>query len=154
MHSKHLSEGQNQSKTASRENIIPIQTDKKQKHFYKPCEVVRLLPEFWGISREAQTGVYLHNLSSHDGRKILSSSLDTRQYGILNFLGVQKVRFDWYAKCIESSNLVSRESEKVYLKLLLFVATIWGWMFDHSNMNIPLLKYVNSNGEYVLLQCL
>ncbi|RDY11520.1 hypothetical protein CR513_03809, partial [Mucuna pruriens] len=58
------------------------------------------------------------------------------------FLEVQQIKFDWYAKCIQSSNLVSGVSEDVYLKLLLFVATNWGQMFRGSNMmNIPLFKY-------------
>ncbi|TKY68745.1 hypothetical protein E2542_SST05005 [Spatholobus suberectus] len=132
------------------ENIIPIETYRKKKQFYKPREVGRLLPEFWNILTEASVeGVYLHNLSSHDGRKILSSSFDTSQYdGILNFLGVQQVKFDWYAKCIQSSNLVGGVSEVVYLKLLLFVAKNWGLMFRGSNMmNIPLFKYVSSDGS-------
>ncbi|RDX63856.1 hypothetical protein CR513_57656, partial [Mucuna pruriens] len=132
------------------ENIIPIETYKKQKHFTKPSKVSRLLPEFWNILTEARLeGIHLHNLSSHDGMKILSSSLDTSQYdGILNFLGIQHVKFDWYAKCIQSSNLVGGVSEGIYLKLLLFVAKNWEAMFGGSNMeNIPLFKYVSSDGS-------
>ncbi|XP_027337858.1 uncharacterized protein LOC113851547 [Abrus precatorius] len=132
------------------EKIIPIETYKEQKHFFKPCEVGRLLPQFWSILSEARAqGVLLLNLSSHDGIKILSSSFDKSQYdGILNFLGVQQVKVDWYAKCIRSSNLVDGVSEDVYLKLLQFVATNWEMKFDGSNMvSIPLLKYVCSDGS-------
>nr|KYP41499.1 hypothetical protein KK1_037116 [Cajanus cajan] len=126
------------------ENIIPIETYKVQKYFYKPREVGRLDSEFWDILDKARAeGVYLHNLSSH-GWKILSSSLDMSKYdGILNFLGVQQVKLDWYAKCIQSSNLVGGVSEEAYMKLLLFVAKNWGSMFRGSNMeNVPLLKYL------------
>ncbi|XP_020240168.1 uncharacterized protein LOC109819008 [Cajanus cajan] len=131
------------------ENIIPIETYKVQKYFYKPREVGRLDSEFWDILDKARAeGVYLHNLSSH-GWKILSSSLDMSKYdGILNFLGVQQVKLDWYAKCIQSSNLVGGVSEEAYMKLLLFVAKNWGSMFRGSNMeNVPLLKYVSSDGS-------
>ncbi|TKY68749.1 Sacsin protein [Spatholobus suberectus] len=95
------------------ESIIPVETYNKQKHFCKPSEVGRLLPEFWNLLTEARgEGLYLHNLSSHDGSKILSSSLDVSQYnGVLNFLGLQQVKFDWYAKCIQGSNLVAGVSQ-------------------------------------------
>ncbi|XP_020203404.1 uncharacterized protein LOC109788952 [Cajanus cajan] len=140
------------------ESIIPIETYKEQKHFYKPCEVGRLLPEFWDILAEAQEeGVYLHNLSSHNGRKILSSSFDKTEYDhILNFLEVKEVDTDWYAKCIQSSNLVDGVPDVVYLKLLLFIATNW-FRFKSSNMmDIPLIKYVDSDGKlshFTLDQC-
>ncbi|KAL2319840.1 hypothetical protein Fmac_028809 [Flemingia macrophylla] len=140
------------------ESIIPIETYKEQKHFYKPCEVGRLLPEFWDILAEAQAkGQYLHNLSSHNGWKILSSSFDKSEYDhILNFVEVKYVDTDWYAKCIQSSNLVDGVSEVVYLKLLLFIATNW-LIFKSSNMmNISLIKYVDSDGNlshFTLGQC-
>ncbi|XP_027336201.1 uncharacterized protein LOC113850066 [Abrus precatorius] len=141
-------------------NIIPIETYKEQKHFCKPCEVGRLLPEFWNILSSArEEGVYLHKLSSlDDGRKILSSSFDKSEYDhILNFLGVQQVNIDWYAKCIQSSNLVDGVSETVYLKLLLFVATSWFSKFKGSNMiHIPLIKYMGSDGNlshFTLSEC-
>jgi sacsin len=73
------------------ENIVPIETYTEQKHFYKPGQVNRLLPEFWNILNKARVEkVHLLNLSSHDGRKILSSSFDTSEYDdVLNFLGVK-----------------------------------------------------------------
>ncbi|KAE9607316.1 hypothetical protein Lal_00026672 [Lupinus albus] len=132
------------------ENIVPIETYSEQKHFYKPREVGRLLPEFWNILTKARAqGVYLLNLSSHDGRKILSSTFDKNEYDhILNFLGVQQVNVDWYAKCIQSSNLVDGVSEDVYLELLLFVSTNWTSRFCGTNMmSIPLIKYVGSDGS-------
>ncbi|XP_004510206.1 uncharacterized protein [Cicer arietinum] len=131
------------------ENIVPIETYTKQKHFYKPGEVNRLLPGFWNILTKARKeGVYLLNLSSHDGRKILSSSFDKSEYDdVLNFLGVKYVTVDWYAKCIQSSNLVGGVSEDLYLKLLLFVAKNWSSMFKGTDINnIPLIKYVASDG--------
>ncbi|KAJ1427869.1 Histidine kinase/HSP90-like ATPase superfamily [Sesbania bispinosa] len=140
------------------ENIVPIETYTKQKHFYKPCEVGRLLPSFWSILTKARAeGVYLLDLSSHDGRKILSSSFDRGEYdSILKFLGVKQVNVDWYAKCIQSSDLVDGVSEDVYLELLLFVAKNWS-RFKGSNMvNIPLIKYVDSDGSlshFSLQQC-
>ncbi|ESW06248.1 hypothetical protein PHAVU_010G031600 [Phaseolus vulgaris] len=126
------------------ENIIPIETYKKQKHFCKSHEVGRLLPEFWNVLNDAQAeGIQLDNLS-YGKRKILSSALDMSQYdGILEFLGVEHVKARWYAKCIQSSNFVDRLSEKLYLKLLLFIATNWDSFFGESNMtDIPLLKYL------------
>ena len=140
------------------ESIIPIETYGEQKHFYKPCEVSRLLPEFWDILAEAQAErVYLHNLSSHNGRKILSSSFDKIEYDdILSFLGIQQVNTDWYAKCIQSSNLVDGVSEVVYLNLLLFIATNWSSFKSSKVTDIPLIKYVDSDGNlshFTLDQC-
>ncbi|CAL0313580.1 unnamed protein product [Lupinus luteus] len=132
------------------ENVIPIETYSDQKHFYKPREVGRLMPDFWDILTEArEQGVCLHNLSSHDGIKILNYSFDNEEYDhILQFLGVKEVNVQWYAKCIQSSNLVDGVSEDVYLDLLLFVATNWSSSFSDSNMmNIPLIKYVDANGS-------
>ncbi|GAU26213.1 hypothetical protein TSUD_354350 [Trifolium subterraneum] len=131
------------------ENIVPIETYTKQKHFYKPGEVSRLLPGFWKILTKARDeGVYLLNLSSHDGRKILNSSFDKNEYdNVLNFLGVKSVTVDWYAKCIQSSNLVDGVSEDLYLQLLLFVAKNWSSRFKGTNIKrIPLIKYVASDG--------
>ncbi|CAK8560112.1 unnamed protein product [Lathyrus sativus] len=131
------------------ENIVPIETYTEQKHFYKPGEVSRLLPEFWNILTKARNeGVYLLNLSSHDGRKVLSSSFDTSEYDqILSFLGVEPVNADWYAKCIQSSNLVDGVSEDLYLQLLLFVAKNWSSIFKGTNIySIPLIKYVALDG--------
>ncbi|XP_045819973.1 uncharacterized protein LOC123913312 [Trifolium pratense] len=131
------------------ENILPIETHTKQKQFFKPCEVRRLLHEFWNILTKANDeGVYFPDLSSHDGIKILSSSFDKKEYrDILKFLGVKLVNIDWYAKCIQSSNLVHEVSEDAYLKILVFVARHWFSMFKGSNIiNIPLIKYVASDG--------
>ncbi|XP_058745298.1 uncharacterized protein LOC131618047 [Vicia villosa] len=141
------------------ENIVPIETYTKQKHFYKPGEVSRLLPEFWDILNKARDeGVYLLNLSSHDGRKILSSSFDTSEYDqILSFLGVKPVMVDWYAKCIQSSSLVDGVSEDLYLQLLLFVAKFWSSKFKGTEISsIPLIKYVSLNGtlaSFTLNEC-
>ncbi|XP_045787926.1 uncharacterized protein LOC123883230 [Trifolium pratense] len=130
------------------EKIVPIETFSNQKHFYKPREVSRLLPKFWNILTKAQQeGVYLLDLSSHDGVKILSSSFDKRQYDdALKFLGVKQVKIDWYARCIQSSNLVDGVSEDIYLELLHFVAKNWSRFKDSNICNIPLIKYVVSDG--------
>ncbi|XP_004517178.1 uncharacterized protein, partial [Cicer arietinum] len=135
----------------SEEKIVPIETFTEQKHFYKPCDVSRLLPKFWNILTMAQQkGVHLLDLNSHDERKILSSSFDKRKYdSILKFLGVEMVNVDWYAKCIQSSNLVERVSDDIYLELLLFVARNWPSILkshESAFINIPLLKYVASDG--------
>ncbi|KAB1210015.1 hypothetical protein CJ030_MR6G023564 [Morella rubra] len=81
------------------------------------------MPAFWNILGSARKqGVSLHNLSSH-GKYILSSSFDKQEYDhILSFLGVEPVNDEWYAKCIQGSNLVSGVSEDVYLDILLFLA--------------------------------
>ncbi|XP_058745312.1 uncharacterized protein LOC131618061 [Vicia villosa] len=130
------------------EKIVPTETFSNQKHFCKPREVSRLLPEFWNILTKAQQeGVHLLDLSSHDGRKILSSSFDKSEYDqVLNFLGVKQVTFDWYAKCIQSANLVDGVSEDLYLELLHFVAKNWQSFKGSSITRIPLIKYVDSNG--------
>jgi len=141
------------------ENIVPIETYTEQKHFYKPGDVSRLLSEFWNIlSKARDEGVYLLNLSSHDGRKIMSSSFDKSEYdNVLNFLGVKPVTVDWYAKCIQSSNLVDGVSEDLYLQLLLFVARNWSSRFKGTNINsIPLIKYVAYDGtlsSFSLYEC-
>jgi len=90
------------------EKIVPVETFTEQKHFQKPLEVSRLLPKFRKILTKAQQeGVYLLDLSSHDGMKFLSSSVDKKEYDdVLKFLGVKPVNIDWYVKCIQSSNLV------------------------------------------------
>ncbi|XP_028766278.1 uncharacterized protein LOC114724136 [Neltuma alba] len=131
------------------ESIVPSETYSKQKHFYKPREVGRLLPAFWDILTKAkEEGVHLGNLSSH-GNYILNSSFDQVQYDhILDFLGVHPVNSEWYAKCILSSNLVMGVSEEVYLQLLLFVAENWGSRIWFSNMKyISAIKYVGSDGN-------
>ncbi|KOM58457.1 hypothetical protein LR48_Vigan11g149100 [Vigna angularis] len=140
------------------ENIVPVETYKEQKHFYKPCEVSRLLPEFWDILTDArEERVYLHNLSSHNNRKILSSSFDRNEYDhILSFLEVKQVSTDWYAKCIQSSNLVDEASEALYLKLLLFIAKNRSIFTGSNMMDISLIKYVGSDNNlshFTLREC-
>ncbi|KAK9933041.1 hypothetical protein M0R45_020254 [Rubus argutus] len=126
------------------ESIVPSETDKEQKFFYKPCEVGRLMPAFWSILMEAKKQeVSLINLSSH-GTYVLSYSFDGEEFDdILNFLGVEPVSNHWYVKCIQgTSELVAGVTEDVYLKLLLFIADNWESKFVCTDMkNIPLIKY-------------
>lgn len=135
------------------ENIIPCESYTKQKLFHKPSEVWRLMPAFWTILNKArkEEGVRLHNISS-GGRYVLSSSFDREEYDhILNFLGVQFVEDEWYANCLRLTNLVLGVSEEVYLDILLFLAEKWRTNFQRTNIsNIPLLKYVNLNGDVSL----
>ena len=131
------------------EDIVPSEMLVEQKFFHKPREVGRLMPAFWCILDKArQEKVSLHRLSSH-GKYILSSSFDREEYDhILNFLEVQPVDNEWYAKCIQGSNLVERVSDDVYLELLLFVAENWSSKFHCTNIkNIPLIKYEDHNGN-------
>ncbi|CBI15720.3 unnamed protein product, partial [Vitis vinifera] len=126
------------------ENIIPCESYSDQKIFRKPCEVGRLMPSFWNILKKARKqGVSLHSLSSH-GRYILNSSFDTEEHDhILNFLGVEPVNSEWYAKCIMSSKLVLGVTEDDYLELLLFIAEKWSFSFYSTTMKyVPLLKYL------------
>ncbi|XVF11465.1 hypothetical protein REPUB_Repub08aG0030000 [Reevesia pubescens] len=131
------------------EDILPSdESCTDQKFFHKPSVVGRLMPAFWDIVEKARKeGVDLHNLSSH-GTYVLHSSFDIVKYdNILNFLGVGPVNIGWYAKCIQSSNLVLGVSEGIYLELLLFLAENWGNIFHGTNiMNIPLVKYVDVGG--------
>ncbi|KAF3436790.1 hypothetical protein FNV43_RR19543 [Rhamnella rubrinervis] len=129
------------------ENIVPSEPLTEQKLFHKPREVGRLMPEFWSILNKArEQGVSLLKLSSH-GKYILSYSFDKEEYDyILGFLGVEPVDDEWYAKCIQSSNLVHGVSENVYLELLKYIADNWTSKFLSTNMkNIPLLKYVDQD---------
>jgi len=130
------------------EKIVPIETFSNQKHFCKPHEVSRLLPKFWNILTKAQReGVYFVDLFSHGQIKILSSSFDISEYDdVLNILGLKPVIIDWYAKCIQSSNLVDEVSEDIYLELLHFIAKNPP-LFKSSYIDrIPLIKYVASDG--------
>ncbi|KAM6594754.1 hypothetical protein CsatA_002457 [Cannabis sativa] len=131
------------------EEIVPSEVVVKQKFFHKPCDVGRLMPAFWSILDKArQQGVSLHKLSSH-GKYILSSSFDREEFDdILNFLEVQQVDNEWYAKCIEGSSLVDRVSDPVYLELLMFIADNWSTKFQCTNINnIPLIKYEDHSGN-------
>ncbi|CAH9137665.1 unnamed protein product [Cuscuta epithymum] len=134
------------------EDIVPCQSFTNQKVFRKPCQVGRLLPAFWNLLKEAtKQGVTFHNISSH-GKSILNSAFDKEKYNnVLNFLEVKNVEHDWYAKCIQGSNLVMGVSEELYVQLLLFVSANWRSAFSKTNMGkLPLLKYVDSN-EHVAL---
>ncbi|KAM3752101.1 hypothetical protein ACB098_04G163600 [Castanea mollissima] len=124
----------------------------KKKIFHKPREVGRLMPAFWTILEKArEQKVSLFHLSSQ-GKYILSSSFDRAEYdNILNFLGVELVNNEWYAKCIQSSKLVEGVSDDVYLELLLFIADNWRSKFDSTDMeDIPLIKYVGLYGDVSL----
>ncbi|KAM1025527.1 hypothetical protein ACFX13_039366 [Malus domestica] len=130
------------------EDIVPTKSH-KQRFFHKPREVGRLLPAFWNILRKASDErVSLGNISSH-GRYVLCDSFDKEEYDhILNFLGVEPVHDEWYAKCIQSSDIVAGVSEDVYLELLLFVSDNWRRTFHCTNIkNIPLIKYVDFDGS-------
>lgn len=134
------------------EEIIPSEKLVEQKFFHKPREVGRLMPDFWSILDKAQKqGVSLASLSDH-GKYILSSALDREMFDrILNFLEVQLVDDEWYAKCIQGSMLVEDVSEEVYLELLLFVAENWMSKFYRTRMkHIPLIKYQDRNGNLSL----
>ncbi|CAM0909121.1 unnamed protein product [Alopecurus aequalis] len=127
------------------EDIVPCESHSSQKIFCKPGEVGRLKSAFWDILRKAQeSGVDLKNLSTH-GSYILSSHFDKSTYNtVLAFLGVKSVSTEWYAKCIEGSNLLKEVNEQIYLEVLSFVADNWQSYFSGTNMmSIPLLKYVN-----------
>uniref|UniRef100_A0A2N9J2L5 Sacsin/Nov domain-containing protein n=1 Tax=Fagus sylvatica TaxID=28930 RepID=A0A2N9J2L5_FAGSY len=134
------------------ESILPSESYTQQKIFHQPREVGRLMPAFWTILEKARKQeVSLVHLSSH-GKYILSSSFDQTEYDhILNFLGVELVNNEWYAKCIQSSKLVEGVSEDLYLELLLFIADNWKSKFYHTNIkNIPLIKYVGLYGDVSL----
>ncbi|KAL6659861.1 hypothetical protein ACP70R_002690 [Stipagrostis hirtigluma subsp. patula] len=130
------------------EDIVPCESYASQKIFCKPSEVARLMPAFWSILGKArESGVDLKNLSTH-GTYILSSHFDKSTYtSVLGFLGVRNVSTEWYAKCIEGSDLVKEVDEQLYMEILYFVANNWQNYFSGTNMmSIPLLKYVDRNG--------
>ncbi|CAH9137663.1 unnamed protein product [Cuscuta epithymum] len=135
------------------EDIVPCQSYTNQKVFRKPCQVGRLIPFFWNLLNEAtKQGVTLHNISSH-GKSILNFAFDKEKYNkVFDFLEVKQVNNDWYAKCIQGSNLVMGVSEELYVQLLFFVVAYWrSCFFSKENMGkLPLLKYVDSN-EHVAL---
>ncbi|KAL5678609.1 hypothetical protein ACJX0J_014740, partial [Zea mays] len=129
------------------EDIVPCESYASQKIFCKPSEVARLKPTFWTILAKAWgLGVDLKNLSTH-GTYILSSHFDKSIYdSVLNFLDVKNVNHEWYAKCIEGSNLVKEVDEQLYLEILYFVAVNWQNFSGTNMMSIPLLKYVDRGG--------
>ncbi|KAK1363219.1 ATP/DNA-binding protein [Heracleum sosnowskyi] len=135
------------------QSIVPCESYSEQKFFHKPCEVGGISPAFWNILDKAKgQGVALDNISSH-GTYILSSYLDAEEYdNILEFLGVGFVADEWYAKCIQSSNIILGVSEDVYLELLLFVAENWRSSFHGTNMkDASILKYVDIHGIVSLI---
>ncbi|KAK9190780.1 hypothetical protein WN943_019390 [Citrus x changshan-huyou] len=134
------------------EDIVPSESCMVQKFFHKPRDVGRLMPRFWNILKKAKVeGVSLRNLSHH-GLHVLNSSFDREEYDpVLNFLGVAPVNSEWYAKCIQSSNLVLGVSEEVYCELLVFLAENWSSKFCNTNIgSIPLIKYVDVDGNVAL----
>nr|XP_017217487.1 PREDICTED: uncharacterized protein LOC108195066 [Daucus carota subsp. sativus] len=134
------------------QSIVPCESYSEQKFFQQPCQVGGILPAFWNILDKARgQGVAFHNISSH-GTYILSSSFDIHEYNyILEFMGVKMVAAEWYARCIQSSNIVMEVSEDVYLDLLLFVAENWVYSFQNTNMkNASLLKHVDIHGNVSL----
>ncbi|CAH1443071.1 unnamed protein product [Lactuca virosa] len=136
------------------ETIVPCESyNTPQKLFYKPKEVGRLKPAFWSIMNEAMSqGVSFSNILSHDSY-IIASSFDKKEYdAILDFLEIQFIDHEWYAKCIGSSNLVMGVSEDIYIQLLLFITQSWESCFYKTNMkNTPLIKYVGKDGNVDLV---
>ncbi|KAG8089876.1 hypothetical protein GUJ93_ZPchr0011g27555 [Zizania palustris] len=128
------------------EDIVPCVSYTPQKIFCKPDLVRRLKPAFLDILCKAQESkVDLKNLSTH-GTYILSYNFHKSDYnGVLKFLGIEGVHPDWYAKCIEGSNLVKEVSEELYLEILSFVADNWNCFSSTFMSSIPLLKYVDRN---------
>lgn len=129
------------------ENIVPCESHTSQKIFCRPDAVSRLKSTFWDILGKARdSGVDLKNLSTH-GTYILSSHFDKSTHNsVLAFLGIKSVSSEWYAKCIEGSNLVKEVDEQLYLEIISFVAENWQNFFSGTNMlSIPLLKYVDRN---------
>ncbi|KAI3740240.1 hypothetical protein L2E82_30665 [Cichorium intybus] len=124
------------------ETIVPCESyNIPHNLFRKPKEVGRLKPAFWSIMIKAMSqGVSFSNIPSY----IVASSFDKKEYDvILDFLEIQFIDHEWYAKCINSSNLVMGVSEDVYIQLLLFISEGWGSYFYKTNMkNTPLIKYV------------
>uniref|UniRef100_A0A0D9XSE2 Uncharacterized protein n=1 Tax=Leersia perrieri TaxID=77586 RepID=A0A0D9XSE2_9ORYZ len=129
------------------EDIMPCESCTLQKMFCKPGEVGRLKPEFWTILKKAQeSGVDLKNISTH-GTYVLSCHFDKSIYnGVLAFLDVKNVSAEWYAECIEGSNLVDDLPEELYIELLYFVAANWESFTSTRMKSIPLLKYFDSYG--------
>ncbi|CAL4981108.1 unnamed protein product [Urochloa decumbens] len=130
------------------EDIVPCESYASQKIFCKPSKVARLKPAFWNILGKArECGMDLKNLSTH-GTYILSSHFDKSTYNsVLEFMGIKSVGTEWYAKCIEGSNLVKEVHEQLYLEIIYFIANNWQNCFSGTNMaSIPLLRYVDRNG--------
>ncbi|ERN06243.1 uncharacterized protein LOC18434435 [Amborella trichopoda] len=134
------------------EEILPCESFSEQQFFCKPNEAGRLLPVFWDILFKAQeNGVCLQSVMSH-GMYVISSAFDQGKFDdILEFLGVGFMKYDWYGKCIRSSDMVSGVSEGVYMELLCFLADNWADKFAYSNFkNVPILKYIDLHGRTAL----
>ncbi|KAI7747874.1 hypothetical protein M8C21_018549 [Ambrosia artemisiifolia] len=132
--------------------IVPCESYKEQKLFCKPNEVGRLKHVFWSILNSAKNqGVSFSNISTH-GAYILASSFDQEEYdSILEFLEIEAVDNEWYAKCIAGSDLVRGVSEELYMQLLVFIAENWWSSFYTTNIkNIPSIKYVGMDGKVSL----
>lgn len=130
------------------EDIVPCESYASQKIFCKPSEAARLKPAFWTILDKARDSeVDLKNLLTH-GTCILSGHFDKSTYNsVLAFLEIKSVSSEWYAKCIEGSNLIKEVNEDLYLEILCFVANNWTNYFANTNMSsIPLLKFVDRSG--------
>ncbi|XP_047328614.1 uncharacterized protein LOC124932056 [Impatiens glandulifera] len=134
------------------ESIVPIESYTRQMCFNKPSEVGRLNYDFRRILVKAEKqGVNLQSISSH-GKYILNSSFDKPKHNdVLDFLGLEQVEFEWYAKFIRDSNLIMGVSDEVYLELLHFMAKNWNSQFCNTSLNdIPILKYVTLHGDVSL----
>ncbi|KAK9948530.1 hypothetical protein M0R45_004101 [Rubus argutus] len=113
--------------------------------FRRPKHALRILPKFRDllvrIKREGTV-----SSSSVPLKMVLHSSLDIEKYSaVLEFLGVTYSGGSWYAKCIDSCNLVLL-SDEVYIQLLGFVADNKEKFSKHIN-SIPLLKYITQEGK-------
>ncbi|KAL5558726.1 hypothetical protein UlMin_034937 [Ulmus minor] len=131
--------------------IVPCKLLSGIKIFAEPQKVIRILPKFRDLlSQIRKEGASFGSFST--SKKILHSSLDHQRYhAVLEFLGVLSVSssdvWHWYARCIESCNLVTQASEKLYMELLCFI------MDNEKNCSfkeIPLLKYTNREGNVEL----
>ncbi|CAH2035137.1 unnamed protein product [Thlaspi arvense] len=140
----------------SAEEIVPSVSHKGQKFFHRPCEVGRLIPDFWDFLEKAkEEGASLQNISSH-GVYILDPCFDkTENDKVMEFLGVQRVGNEWYAKCIQGCDLVTSVSENTYVEVLVFLAENWESRFKSTNMvRVPLIKYVVQKGVMTSLSSL
>ncbi|XP_062118267.1 uncharacterized protein LOC133831877 [Humulus lupulus] len=129
--------------------IVPYELFDGGEHFAKPRMVVRILPTFrLLLSKCKKEGASLHGLLGLS--KVLHSSLDLEKFTpILDFLGVAYPdrSIDWYAKCIESCNLVTQDSIEIYMELLCFVAENEKNASVTYFRHLPLLKFINREGN-------
>ncbi|PON65583.1 Histidine kinase-like ATPase, C-terminal domain containing protein [Parasponia andersonii] len=115
-----------------------------------PKAVVRILPKFRLLLFQIKKkGASLHGL--YKLKKDLHSSLDHQKYTpILDFLGVVYADpgRDWYAKCIETCNLVAQDSTEVYMEILCFVAENDKISASTYFRSIPLLNTLTRKGVW------